>query len=254
MSAPAAGFFSVSLVLEVGFAAFRDLGSFLRYERAAPGGGSNPISGTIKRTYTVGSSQSGAFLHGFIFWGFNKDENGRKVFDGAWSQIDGRMMVMNIRWGQPNNLMYLYMGGDEAPVWWADYPNLARHLPPNGMLHRCGKSSTCPQILETLGSAELYSEKMSASLCGFTCIADIPLPANVHRYYSPGATHGGGTGSFTWVAPNTAPPAGQSLLQDPIPLTFTNNALTVCFHPATHVGYADAGKRLSHVGGRGSRA
>ena len=127
------------LVLGVGFAAFRDLGSFLRYETAAPGGGSNPISGTVKRTYTVGSSQSGAFLHGFIFWGFNKDENGRKVFDGAWPQIDGRMMVMNIRWGQPNNLMYLYMGGDEAPVWWADYPNLARHLPPNGMLHRCAQ-------------------------------------------------------------------------------------------------------------------
>jgi hypothetical protein len=140
------------------------------------------------------------------------------------------MMVMNIRWGQPNNLMYLYMGGDEAPVWWADYPNLARRLPPNGMLHRCAKSNTCPQILETLGSAELYSEKMSASLCGFTCIADIPLPSNVHRYYSPGATHGGGNGSFTWAAPGTvAIPAGQSLLNNPIPLTFTNNALTYAF-------------------------
>jgi hypothetical protein len=78
------------LVLGVGFAAFRDLGSFLRYETAAPGGGSNPISGTVKKTYTVGSSQSGAFIHGFIFWGFNKDENGRIVFDGAWPQIDGR--------------------------------------------------------------------------------------------------------------------------------------------------------------------
>lgn len=217
------------LVLGVGFAAFRDLGSFLRYETTAPGRGSNPISGTVKKTYTVGSSQSGAFLHGFIVWGFNKDENGRTVFDGAWPQIDGRMMVMNIRWGQPNNLMYLYMGGDEAPVWWADYPNLARDLPPNGMLHRCAQSNTCPQILETLGSAELYSEKMSASLCGFTCIADIPLPSNVHRYYSPGATHGGGNDSFNWVAPGTAPPTGQSLLNDPIPETFTNNALTYAF-------------------------
>jgi hypothetical protein len=250
------------LVLGVGFAAFRDLGSFLRYETAAPSGGSNPISDTVKLTYTVGSSQSGAFLHGFIFWGFNEDENGRTVFDGAWPQIDGRMMVMNIRWGQPNNLMYLYMGGDEAPVWWADYPNLARRLPPNGMLHRCasprdpvpegqhrsgaappardhakaeadgerGHSNTCPQILETLGSAELYSEKMSASLCGFTCIADIPLPTNVHRYYSPGATHGGGSGSFTWDSPATATiPPGQLLPQDPFPLTYTNNALTYAF-------------------------
>lgn len=218
------------LVLGVGFAAFRDLGSFLRYETSAPGGGANPVSGTVKRTYTVGSSQSGAFIHGFIFWGFNKDEDGRIVFDGAWPQIDGRMMVMNIRWGQPNNLMYLYMGGDEAPVWWADYPNLARHLPPNGMLHRCARSDTCPQVLETLGSAELYSEKMSASLCGFTCIGDIPLPPNVHRYYSPGATHGGGSGSFNWDSPDTVTiPAGQSLPNDPIPLTFTNNALQYAF-------------------------
>src|SRR5262249_51849034 len=51
------------LVLGVGFAAFRDLGSFLRYESVAPGGGSNPISGSVNRTYTVGSSQSGAFIH-----------------------------------------------------------------------------------------------------------------------------------------------------------------------------------------------
>jgi hypothetical protein len=218
------------LVLGVGFAAFRDLGSFLRYETAAPGGGSNPIAGTVTNTYTVGSSQSGAFIHGLIFWGFNKDEIGRIVFDGAWPQIDGRMMVMNIRWGQPNNLMYLYMGGDEAPVWWADYPNLARHLPPNGMLHRCAQSNTCPQILETFASAELYSEKFSASLCGFTCVADIPLPPNVHRYYSPGATHGGGSGSFHWDSPSTVTtPAGQSLPTSPIPETFTNNALTYAF-------------------------
>jgi hypothetical protein len=218
------------LVLGVGFAAFRDLGSFLRYEPVAPGGGSNPIFGTVSKTYTVGSSQSGAFIHGFIFWGFNKDENGRKVFDGAWPQIDGRMMVMNIRWGQPNNLMYLYMGGDEAPVWWADYPNLARGLPANGMLHRCAQSNTCPEILETFASAELYSEKFSASLCGFTCIEDIPIPSNVHRYYTPGATHGGGNGSFAWAAPGTvAIAAGQTLPNNPIPLTFTNNALTYAF-------------------------
>ena len=218
------------LVLGVGFAAFRDLGSFLRYETVAPGGGSNPISGTVRHTFTVGSSQSGAFLHGLIFWGFNKDERGRIVFDGAWPQIDGRMMVMNIRWGQPNNLMYLYMGGDEAPVWWADYPNLARGLPPNGMLHRCSQTNTCPQILETFASAELYSEKFSASLCGFTCVADIPLPTNVHRYYTPGGTHGGGAANFNWTSPGTvSTPTGQSLPTSPIPATHTNNALQYAF-------------------------
>jgi hypothetical protein len=222
------------LVLGVGFAAFRDLASFLRYGSIAPGGGSNPIAGTVSKALTIGGSQSAAFIHGFIFWGFNEegrdnwghDQRGRIVFDGAWPQIDARMMVMNIRWGQPNNLMYLYMGGDEAPVWWADYPNLARRLPPDGMLHRCAENGTCPEILETFGSAEFYSEKMSVALCGFTCVSDIPLPPNVHRYYSPGATHGGGTVSFNWTSPTavTIPP-GQSLPNDPIPLAFTNNAL-----------------------------
>jgi hypothetical protein len=218
------------LVLGVGFAAFRDLGSFLRYGTGAPGGGSNPLAGTITKASTVGGSQSAAFLHGFIFWGYNKDESGRKIFDGAWPQIDGRMMVMNIRWGQPNNLMYLYMGGDEAPVWWADYPNLARGLPANGMLHRCAQNNTCPEILETFASAELYSEKFHASLCGFTCIEDIPIPANVHRYYTPGGTHGGGAANFTWTSPAAiATPAGQSLPTSPIPAAHTNNALNFAF-------------------------
>jgi hypothetical protein len=218
------------LVLGVGFAAFRDLGSFLRYGTTATGGGSNPIAGSINQAMTVGASQSAAFIHGLIFYGFNEDEDGRIVFDGAWPEIDGRMMVMNIRWGQPNNLMYLYMGGDEAPVWWADYPNLARNLPANGWLHRCTASGTCPQILETFGSAEIYSEKIHASLCGFTCVADIPLPSNVFRYYSPGATHGGGAVSFTWSAPGSiTPPTGQTYPSDPIPLTYTNNALQAAF-------------------------
>jgi hypothetical protein len=218
------------LVLGVGFAAFRDLGSFLRYTAAAPGGGANPLFPTISKAATVGSSQSGAFLHAFIFYGFNKDESSRRVFEGAWPQIDGRMMVMNLRFGLPNNLMYLYMGGDEAPVWWPDYPNLARGLPPNGILHRCTQSNTCPEVLETFASAELYSEKFHATLCGFTCIEDIPLPANVHRYYTPGGTHGGGAANFTWTSPATiTTPAGQGLPTSPIPATHTNNALTYAF-------------------------
>jgi len=231
------------LVLGVGFVAFRDLAAFLRYGTDAPGGGSNPIAGSITKAMTVGASQSAAFIHGFIFWGFNEegrdqwghDQRGRIVFDGAWPQIDGRMMVMNIRFGQPNNLMYLYMGGDEAPVWWANYPNLARHLPADGMLHRCAQDNTCPAILETFASAELYSEKMSVSLCGFTCVQDISIPSNVYRYYTPGATHGGGAVSpsvnlFNWVSPAAVNvPAGQSLANDPIPEAYTNNALQYNF-------------------------
>ena len=244
------------LVLGVGFAAFRDLGSFLRYGTAAPGGGANPLSGTVTKAATVGSSQSGAFLHAFIFYGFNKDEAGRKVFEGAWPQIDGRMMVMNLRFGLPNNLMYLYMGGDEAPVWWPDYPNLARGLPANGILHRCAQSNTCPEILETFASAELYSEKFHATLCGFTCIEDIPLPANVHRYYTPGGTHGGGAANFNWVFPRCDHHAGRSGASHE---SNSGDAYQQCtdlclLHPVDHAGCSDAAERLSHDRARRTRA
>lgn len=226
------------LVLGVGFAAFSDLASFLRYGTTAPGGGTNPIAGTVTKTIIDGVSQSGGFIRGLIFYGFNADEQGRIVYDGAWPDRDARMFWMNERWVQPEQLMYLYEGGDEAPVWYADYPNLARGLPPNGIFHRCSATSpnTCPQVLETFASAEIMSEKESSSLCGFTCVADIPLPPNdgsrnhVYRYFQAGSTHGGGTASFNWQAPGTVTiPAGQEGPNDVIPETYTDDALFDAF-------------------------
>ena len=61
------------LVLSVGFASFRDLAAFLRCGTEAPGGGSNPIAGSITTAMTIGASQSAAFIHGFIFRRFNEE-------------------------------------------------------------------------------------------------------------------------------------------------------------------------------------
>jgi hypothetical protein len=168
------------LVLGVGAAAFRDLASFLRYEAAAPGGGSNPIFGTVTKASTVGSSQSGAFLHAFIFYGFNKDEAGRKVFEGAWPQIDGRMMVMNLRSGEQPHVLYrrrrstgLVAGLSEIPG-----PCQANGIPTAAQ----AKPARDPETSLRRNSIR----EVHATLCGFTCIEDIPLPSNVHRYYTAG--------------------------------------------------------------------
>lgn len=221
------------LVLGVGYAATRDLVSFLRHESTAPGGGPNPIAGTVTKASSAGSSQSGGFIRASIFYGFNQDENGHIVFDGANPQIDGRMLWLNERFAQPTVLLQLYMGGEEAPVWWADYPNEARHLGADGLLHRCKVSNTCPEILEYFGELEFYGEKMGPDLTGYcvVCRTDIPVPKNVHRYYYPGTTHGGGGGGFTWTAPPTTLPvnSGQMFPSNPNPETQTNNALQADF-------------------------
>jgi hypothetical protein len=221
------------LVLGVGYAATRDLVSFLNYEGTAPGGGKNPIFGSVTKTLTLGASQSGAFIRGLIFYGFNEDENGRIVFEGANPQIDGRMLWLNQRFAQPTVLLQLYMGGEEAPVWWANFPNEARGLGPDGILRRCNESYTCPEILEYFGELEFYGEKMGPDLTGYcvVCRTDIPVPNNVHRYYHPGTTHGGGGGGFTFTPPPATLPvnSGQMFPSNPNSERETNNALLADF-------------------------
>jgi hypothetical protein len=228
------------LVLGIGYAATRDLVSFLHYTSSAGSGGNNanPIFGNVSKTLIVGDSQSGAFIRAGIFYGFNEDEQGRQVFDGANPRIDGRMLWLNERFAQPTVLLQLYMGGEEAPVWWANSPNDARHLGANGLLRRCKQANNCPAILEWYGELEYYGEKMGPDMTGYCviCRSDIPLPQNVNRYYHPGTTHGGGQGgvlSFTWSAP-PAPASlptnsNQMFPSNPNPETETNNALVADF-------------------------
>jgi Alpha/beta hydrolase domain len=212
------------LVLGVGYAATRDLISFLRYETSDDKGTANPIAGSIHKVISDGVSQSAAFLRATIFYGFNQDESRRMVSNGAWSEIDGRMLFMNSRFALPDVLLEPFMMGDEAPVWWSDFPNLARNFPPAGLLDACKASNTCPEIMESFGSAEFYTEKMSPDLIGMTAVSDIPLPPNVHRYYEPGTTHGGGGGGFTFT-PNPPAVSGSNFAANPNPESDTDNAL-----------------------------
>jgi alpha/beta hydrolase family protein len=212
------------LVLGVGYAATRDIISFFHHASADDNGTANPIVDAVRKVITVGSSQSGSFIRSSIHLGFNQDEQNRQVVDGAWPQIDGRQLYMNVRFALPDVITNLYMMADEAPVWWAHYPDKARHFPAEGLLDRCTETRTCPEVLETFGSLEFYDEKMSPDLIGFTAEEDIPLPRNVHRYYYPSTTHGGGGGGFTFAA-NPPPANGCVFPANPNPESDSNNAL-----------------------------
>ncbi len=216
------------LVLGVGYAASRDIITFFHHARTDRSGTANPIAGAVSKVISVGVSQSAAFLRSGTHLGFNEAESGGRVADGLWSQIDGRQLYLDVRFALPDVITNLYMMADEGPVWWADYPNVVRHQPPSGLLDRCTATQTCPEILETFGSNEMYEEKMSPDLVGMTAAADIPLPANVHRYYEPSTTHGGGGGGFTYTP--TLPPTGIcSFPANPNPETQTNAALQADF-------------------------
>ncbi len=212
------------LVLGIGYAATRDLNSFLRYAEKDDDGTPNPVAGRISWAIGTGNSQSGNFVKSFIHLGFNQDEAGRQVWDGANPNIAGRQNPLNFRFAVPGGAAGLYEPGSEAVLWWSDYEDVVRHRPAAGMLDRCRTTGTCPKIFETFGSSEFWGLRMSPGLVGTDAKADIPLLPNVRRYYSPGVTHGGGRGGFN-VAASTANAGGCVLPANPNPSSDTNRAL-----------------------------
>ena len=221
-------------VLGIGYAAFRDVGSFFRYAKQDQEGNANPVANQISWVISRGRSQSGNFIRAFLHLGFNQDEANRKVHDGAWPIIAGRRVSLNTRFAQPDGALKLYEAGSEGPQWWAKAADPVRGLPAAGILDRCTANSTCPKIIEHFGAAEMWGLTLSAAFVGTSADKDLPLPANVRRYYIPSTQHGGGNGGFT-VVPGNAPQCpgpsfGRGLFAaNPVPHTETMNALRVHF-------------------------
>jgi hypothetical protein len=212
-------------VLGVGFAATRDLVTFLR-SNPGTAAAANPVAGKVKWTIGVGVSQSGNFLRSFLNLGFNQGEDGKIVFDGVNPQIAGRHVPLNVRFAVPGGASGLYEPGSEGVLWWSRYDDKARGLGAASLLDRCTATLTCPKVFETFGSSEFWGLRMSPNLVGTDAAADIPLPANVRRYYFPSVTHGGGQGGWA-VLPRSAPGFGACVLPaNPNPTTEQLRALT----------------------------
>ncbi|MFC7544542.1 alpha/beta hydrolase domain-containing protein [Siccirubricoccus deserti] len=90
--------------LGIGFAATRDLVSFLRHAEADAAGRPSPLAGMLPRhAFAIGISQAGRYLRHHIDLGMNADTAGRRVFDGVLSHIAGAGRVfINERFGQPD--------------------------------------------------------------------------------------------------------------------------------------------------------
>ncbi len=213
------------LVMGIGYAATRDLNSFLRYADKDDTGTANPVAKKIQWVVSQGNSQSGNFIRSYIHLGFNQDEAGRIVWDGANPHIAGRQLALNYRFAVGGGIANPYEPGSEAVLWWNDYADKTRHRATAGMLDRCRATKTCPKIFETFGTLEFWELRMSPNLIGTDAKADIPIPDNVRRYYFPGTTHGGGRGGFSTAAP--AVPNGCVLPANPNPESDTTRALMV---------------------------
>jgi Alpha/beta hydrolase domain len=179
-------------LLGMGFAAVRDVTSFLRRDATPANPLLNGLHPSVSRAIGFGVSQSGRFLRDFLHLGFNEDLAGRVVFDGLMPHVAGtRRMATNVRFGQPGrNPRHL-----QDPAWQADlfpftYATLSDPLSgkTDGLLRRCALSATCPKVMQTDSEHEWWASRASLLV---TDLAGnhLDLPNNVRAYMISGTPH-----------------------------------------------------------------
>jgi hypothetical protein len=180
----------------VGFAAVRDLVSFLRHD----GGRQNPLRAggrpAIGRAHAFGVSQSGRFLRHFLYLGFNADESGRKVFDGVMPHVaGGGLGFFNHRFAQPtrHNAQHedhLYPG-DMFPFTYGDSSDSFSRRG-DGILRRLAAEDAglLPKVMHTQTAAEYWHRSGSLVHTDPLATRDEALPAGVRLYAFGGTQHG----------------------------------------------------------------
>ncbi len=195
----------------IGFAATRDVVSFLRY--GAPG---------ASHAIGFGVSLSGRFLRHFLELGMNRDKDGRRVFDGLLPHIAGAGKVFaNMRWAMPSRTATQHEDRFYPENWFpfstapTTDPVSGRHL---SLLRGDGSD---PLIIETNSSTEYWQKGASLAHTDPATGADLALPPSVRMFMIAGTEHGGHAstpGSRGACAqprnPHSAGPALRALLAD----------------------------------------
>lgn len=185
------------LVLGLGFAAIRDITSFLKYETQDLESTANPLlsgqkTNLIKAAVMFGVSQCSGFTRTFLQLGFNQDENGKIVFEGVNSHIGPRRVSLNVRFGRPGGAGMQHedhiFPGNEAPFTWASsYDSISKIK--GGILDRCMATNTCPKIMQTLSSTEYWQSRMSLRTTNEFGKKDILIPENIRIYLFSSTQH-----------------------------------------------------------------
>jgi hypothetical protein len=190
----------------LGFAAVRDIGSWIKY--------SSDTLISADHLISFGLSQSGRYLRNYLYLGFNTDESGRKVYDGMIPHIAGSSKIdLNRRGAEPvSQGQYIetsYPFADEA------YTDPVTGLS-EGLLENPRASQNQPRIFYTNSAVEYWGGGRVAALVHTSPDGsqDLNLPENVRFYFLAGTQHG--PGPFPPVEPGN----GQ----------FSNNPLDYWWH------------------------
>jgi len=236
-------------VAGLGFAATRDFVSFLRGNalgngndpnghKPNPGAGfpplpANPLAGGTDNAIIYGASQSGRWIRTSIHLGFNQDEGGAQVFEGAMPHIASNRGAFNVRWAQPTRLSgtqhtEVEFPGAESPATWATTNDKLSEVK-GGQLERCSQTHTCPIIIQTVSDTEYWQSLMSLNTTDYQGKQDFKLPKDVRLFQFSSTQHGGGnpTNQPPPGNPGPTPPANCQLSANINPYVWHQRALLV---------------------------
>ncbi len=234
------------VVAGIGFAAVRDLVSFLKNDSVDAQGNPNPVadlkagacaagagcaaapSTNFDVAIGAGVSQSGRFLRDFLYQGFNKDGHGAKVFDGMLPIIAGaRRSWTNARFAQSGRFSREHedhwMPGDQFPFAYGVATDPVGGAT-DGLMKRCLESATCPNIMQIDGSFEWWGGRASLVVTDGAG-HDVALPDNVRYYLVAGTQHGGGNGVTTGIVTQPGAGSGCQVAVSPVTETPVERAL-----------------------------
>ena len=168
-------------VAGLGYAAVRDTTAWLKHQSDA--------LAPVRFAYGYGSSQSGRFLRGFLYEGFNTDEHDRQVFDGVMAHIAGASRLsLNERWAKPTGLgVYNATAFPFADTSQRDPVSGAR----DGLLENARMGGHAPKVFYTNTPVEYWGAGRVAALVHSSPdgARDLPLPDNVRVYFIAGTQH-----------------------------------------------------------------
>ncbi|HEY4403079.1 MAG TPA: alpha/beta hydrolase domain-containing protein [Xanthobacteraceae bacterium] len=204
-------------VVGLGFAAIRDLATFLRTAKADDQGVANPLAGDVQFIYTFCSSQPCRTMHDFLQLGFNEAEGtaGAKTFDGILNwKAGGSGIFMNYRFGQPvrTHRQHIARWTPEYQFPFADQKMTDTVTgKTDSRLRRCEESKTCPKIFEANSSNEYWAKAasmMQTDSQGHDLAGGLD---NVRYYLLASFPHGAGNGRGICAQPRNTLRPNQAL-------------------------------------------
>jgi hypothetical protein len=187
-------------VLGLGFAATRDLVSHLRRD------GETLLGRRVTHTLAFGISQAGRYLRDHIALGFNKDENGARVFDGVFTHVAGiGRLFFNTQFAQPARTRTWHEDHDFPEVAFP-FSTAALTDPVGGSTASLLRNdSSDPLLIETNTATEYWQKGASLLHTDPDGTRDATLPDTVRSYFLTGTNHTGRAGVPRDAGPCTLP-------------------------------------------------